>query len=351
MNWGWLGAAFAFAAVVSWAACYCVKQYLGVTDAPDNVRKMQAAPVPTSGGLGFAAATGAAGIGVSVLADGTPGGDVAYVLIFSTIAMVLGFIDDRWPVPATVKLLAMVAIALALVVFGVRADVLELWPGVAFELPWVLAALGSLAWIIVVVNAVNFMDGANGLAMGMAAIAAAGLAICAVIIGAWDIATLAGALSGALLGFLVWNVPGRLFAGDAGALFTGAVLAGLGLLLVNRAPALLLVPPLLLSPFLVDVLLTLVWRARRGRPLFTAHREHAYQIALRAQMSHGQVALIHAIWAFNAAAVAVVSTLAGSYAPTVAGILLILAGVWVHLMLRRFGAKSGLDDEEAPTRG
>lgn len=346
MSWSWLGLAFALAAIASWAACYCVKQYLGVTDAPDNVRKMQAAPVPTSGGLGVAAATAAAAAGVWMIVQGEPSGAAAHVLIWSVLAMVLGFVDDRWPVPALAKLLAMIAIAVALVSFGVRADVFEIWPGAAVTLPWALAALGSLAWIVVAVNAVNFMDGANGLAMGMAAIAAAGLAICAVIIGSWDIATLSGALAGALLGFLVWNVPGRLFAGDAGALFAGSILAGLGLLLVSRAPGLLFVPPLLLSPFLVDVLLTLVWRARRGRPLFTAHRDHAYQIALRAQMSHGQVALIHAIWAFNAAAVAVVSTLAGSYAPTVAAVLMILAGVWVHLMLRRFGARSGLVDED-----
>lgn len=349
MDWWWLAAALVLAAVLSWAACHLVRKYLGVTDAPDNVRKLQKAPVPTSGGIGFAAAAVAAGAGVWAIAGDGPNGAAAYVLMGAVLAMVLGFWDDRRPVPALVKLFAIAAIGAGMIGFGARVDVLAPWPGIVLSLPWVLAAAGSLAWIIVVMNAVNFMDGANGLAMGMGAIAATGLAICAAITGNWEVAVLSAALAGALVGFLFLNVPGKLFAGDAGALFTGATLAGLGLLLVRDRPELLLVPPLLLSPFLVDVLLTLVWRSRRGKALLSPHRDHAYQIALKAQMSHAQVSGIHAIWAFNAAAVAVVSTLAGSYAPTLAAILLIVAGVWVHRMLRRFGVDSGLVDDERAT--
>ncbi len=346
MNWSWLAAALAIAAVLSWIACLSVRNYLGVTDDPDNVRKLQAAPVPTSGGIGFAFATAVSAAGAWALAEGHPAGSATYVLIAAVFAMALGFVDDRWPLPARVKLIALLSIAVAMVGAGIRVDLFAPWPTAVLALPLVLAALGSLAWIMVVVNAVNFMDGANGLAMGMGAIASVGLAVCGAIVGEWEIALLSVSLAGALCGFLVWNVPGRLFAGDAGALFAGALLSGLGLLLVRAQPELLLVPPLLLSPFLVDVLMTLIWRARRGRSWLSAHRDHAYQIALKAQMSHGQVALIHAIWAFNAAAVAVVATLAGSYAPTVAAILLIVAGIWVHRMLRRFGETSGLVDED-----
>ncbi len=349
MDWSWLAAAFVIAGVVSLIACYLVMAHLGVRDAPDNVRKLQETPVPTSGGVGFAFAAVLGALAAWVATGSWPPGDVAFVLAGAVMALVLGFVDDRWPVPAKAKLLAMLAIAVGLVVAGVRADALAPWPDVSFALPWALAAAGSLAWIVVVVNAVNFMDGANGLAMGMAAIASAGLALCAAIIGAWEIAALAAALAGALLGFLVLNVPGRLFAGDAGALFVGAALAGLGLLLVRAEPELLFVPPLLLSTFLVDVLLTLVWRARRGRPLFSPHRDHAYQIALKAGMKHTLVAGIYAIWTFNAAAIAIVATLARGYAPTVAGVLIILAGVWFHRSLRRFGERSGLVAEDPAT--
>lgn len=332
--------------MISWIACTLVERHLGVSDAPDNVRKLQSAAVPTSGGLGFAVATVCGAVLVFLLARPDRVSDAGWVLAAAGAAMWLGAADDRKPLSANLKLLALVLIGGALVLTGVRVDVFELWPGLAVSLPVFAAAAGSLVWLIVVANAVNFMDGANGLSMGMGAIAATGLAVCGALIGEWGIASMAAALGGALCGFLVLNAPGRLFAGDAGALFVGVMLAGLGLLLVRAEPSLLLVPPLLLSPFLVDVLMTLIWRARQGRPWREPHRDHAYQIALKANMSHGKVALIHAIWAFNSAAVAVVATMAGSYAPTVAAILLILGGVWVHRMLRRLGERSGLLEED-----
>ncbi len=346
MAWAWIAIAAGAAALLSLLACICVERFLGVRDAPDNVRKLQAAPVPTSGGLGFALAASAVVLAVQHYAIGGGLGAVAWLIAASTAAMVLGFIDDRWPTPARLKLVALVAIAGFMVALGVRADVMTLLPGLTLVLPVALGAVGSLIWIIVVANAVNFMDGANGLSMGMAAVAATGFAICTGITGQWEVALFAAALAGALVGFLVLNVPGRLFAGDAGALFVGTALAGLGLLLVRQNPHLLFLPPLLLSPFLVDVLLTLLWRAQRKRPLLSPHRDHAYQIALKAGMSHGKVALVHAIWAFNAAAVAVIATLAGGYAPTLTAILLILAGVWMNRVLRKLGETHGLVEED-----
>jgi UDP-N-acetylmuramyl pentapeptide phosphotransferase/UDP-N-acetylglucosamine-1-phosphate transferase len=123
------------------------------------------------------------------------------------------------------------------------------------------------------------MDGANGLAMGMALIAALGLSVCAAFIGAWTLALLAMAVAGGLAGFLVWNISGKLFVGDAGAYFAGAILGGLSLEFVRLRPDLLFVPPMLLLPFLSDVLMTLAWRSMHGKKLFAAHRDHTYQIA------------------------------------------------------------------------
>lgn len=346
MAWAWLAIAAAAAGLLSLFACICVERFLGVKDAPDNVRKMQAAPVPTSGGLGFALAALVATFALHGFVGAEPFGPVVWVMLAATSALLLGFVDDRWPTPARAKLIALLAIGVFMVGMGVRADVMGVLPGVVLVLPLVLGALGSLVWVIVVANAVNFMDGANGLSMGLAAIASIGLAICAGLTGSWEISVFSATLAGSLVGFLVLNVPGRLFAGDAGALFVGMSLAGLGLLLVREHPHLLLVPPLLLSPFIVDVLLTLVWRARRKRPLLSPHRDHAYQIALKAGMSHGKVALVHAIWAFNAAAVAVIATLAGGYAPTLAAVLMILAGVWFNRLLRRLGETHGLVGED-----
>ena len=74
----------------------------------------------------------------------------------------------------------------------------------------------------------------------------------------------------------------------------GAILAGASLLIVKGRPDWLLVPPTILAPWLVDVLLTIAWRGAKGKPIFSAHRDHVYQIAMKAGLKHSQVSAIHA---------------------------------------------------------
>jgi len=332
-----LGAGF----LLSVAFCRAVVA-LGVKDAPDGGRKTQAAPVPTSGGLGFALAAGlclaAAHFGMGMQLPAPVwigfGGAVA--------VLVLGAWDDRSPLPARMRLILLAAIALAVVAGGVRVETFAPWPSASVALPAAAAAAGSIAWLLVVVNAVNFMDGANGLSMGMAAIASAGLAIVSLAVGEPSIALASAMLSAVLCGFLVWNIPGKLYAGDAGALFAGMLLASLSLLLVRAKPDLLLIPPLLLLPFLTDVLLTLAWRSKHGKKLFEAHRDHVYQIAIRAGLKHWHVAAIHAVWALNTAAVAIVASLVGGRIPAAAFVLFLAASIWVNARSRKSGEAAGL---------
>ena len=333
--------AFALAAAPSLLLCRVVMS-MKIMDAPNEARKIQPRATPTSGGLAVAVSTLLATVAVSELTDWTLDATVLVVSGGSLLAMLIGLADDVLTLRAGVRLVVAVVLALGIAIFGPHVEMLVLWPGVSLQLPFVLAIAGSAAWLVVIINAVNFMDGANGLAMGMAAVAAAGLAICGAIIGAWDIALLSGALAGALAGFLVWNVRGKLFVGDAGAYFTGALLGGLGLELVQVRPNLLFVPPMLLLPFLSDVLLTLTWRAKHGKKLFEAHRDHAYQIAMKAGLRHWQVSAVHGVFALNAVVLAVVATLLGGYAPTVAFFALLLVSTWVHLKVRRSGVAAGL---------
>jgi hypothetical protein len=157
---------------------------------------------------------------------------------------------------------------------------------------------------------------------------------------------LAGALTGGLCGFLVWNVSGRLYVGDAGALFVGAALAGLGLELVRQRPDLLFVPPILLLPFLSDVLLTVAWRARHGKKLFVAHRDHSYQIALKAGLKHWQVSSVHAVWALNTTIVGILAALLARQIPAIMFVLLVLISTWLHMKIRRAGVENGLVGRE-----
>jgi UDP-GlcNAc:undecaprenyl-phosphate GlcNAc-1-phosphate transferase len=339
-----LAATCGAAALLAFMLCGFAR-LLGVNDAPDGQRKLQTAPVPTAGGLGFGpAAIAAAALGL--LGSGLDGvlfehSHLNPIIYGSVAALGLGFADDRFNIRARWKLLAMIAIAAGMAVSGVRADMLLVWPETMLTLSLLGATIGSALWLVVLMNAVNFMDGANGLAMGMSCLAALGLGIAGMIAGQWDIAILCFALTGALAGFLAWNIPGKLFAGDAGALFTGAMLGGVSLLLVKARPDWVWLPPLLLLPILSDVILTLAWRARHRKPLFSAHRDHAYQIALKAGLKHWQVSAIHAVAAANALGIAVIAAITGGWFPFAGFVGMLGASMWVHLKVRRSGVRAG----------
>ncbi len=332
---------FALAAVPSVILCRVVIT-LRIVDAPTEERKKQKGPVPTAGGIAVALSTALA-IATDVELTGVGYHASLVIAIGGAMAvLLLGLADDILKLRALIKLLAIMAISLGITLLGVRADVLGFWPGAVIELPVAIAVAGAILWLVVVINAVNFMDGANGLAMGMACVAAAGLAACGAVIGAPHITLACTALAGGLVGFLVWNVRGLLFVGDAGALFTGAMLGAFGLELVRLRPDLVFVPAILLLPFLSDVLLTLAWRTKHGKKLFVAHLDHVYQIAIKAGLKHTQVAGVHAVWGLNAAVVAVAATMLGGYAPAVAFVALLVISTWVHWRVRRAGVANGL---------
>lgn len=332
--------AFGLAAIAAAVACRGVMMF-GIVDAPTEARKSEVhkTAVPTSGGLGFGLA---ALLVLQWLSGWHLDRTVQAIEAGGAAGLLIGFYDDRFRLEARIKMALLLVACIGLVVFGIRVDVLEPRPGLMVPLTAIGGGVGSVLWLFVVINAVNFMDGANGLSMGMGAIAAAGLAVCCAFTGAWELALVAAVLSGGLAGFLVWNVRGKLFAGDAGALFTGAMLAAISLALVRQRPDWLFVPPTLMLPWLTDVLLTVGWRARHGKRLLSAHRDHVYQIAMKAGLKHWQVALIHAVWALNAAIFAVVGAIGGGYAPIVVFLALLAISAWIHIRVRRSGEKAGL---------
>lgn len=294
MPWTALLAAF----VLALGLCWLVIR-LGVKDAPDGARKDQPRPVATLGGLAIAGAHLLVALLLMELqppprltwGNGrwAPGSIASYWPFIPAMGVLLiGMLDDLRPVPASVRLIGLAAICLATCAVAVRLGYFDLpdLPG------WMLAGLvaGGALYMFVLLNATNFMDGSNGLAMGCAAIMLAVLA--------WLVALPVWILVAAIAGFLVFNIAGVLYAGDGGALYAGFCIAALGLLGTSRAYS-IWIPPLIALPFLTDVFMTLIWRARRGQNLMQAHRDHAYQLFLRAGWGHLQVAALW--WAMTAA--------------------------------------------------
>lgn len=284
--------------VVSWAACWLIIR-VGPKDAPDGDRKTQAAPVPSSGGMGVlagvlsgVAVTGLQGAPMFGLMASPP---LAGVAAFTVFAALLGWVDDVKGLPAMAKLVALLTCAFLCVLIGPQPSALWIGNGIV-EIPLALGVIGAAVFIFVMANAVNFMDGANGIAMGTALIILAmlGLALAPGVVYSPDrmapamLMALVFAAVAALAGFLFWNLPGRLFAGDAGSLSVGGLIGGASVIYAMNGQV--LVPLTVCLPILIDVFMTLAWRARRGQPLMQAHRDHAYQLSLRAGRSHPQVA-------------------------------------------------------------
>jgi UDP-N-acetylmuramyl pentapeptide phosphotransferase/UDP-N-acetylglucosamine-1-phosphate transferase len=188
------------------------------------------------------------------------------------------------------------------------------------------------------------MDGANGLAMGMMAIGLATLSAVAMLLGSPVAAALGFSAAGALFGFLIWNFPnGRLFAGDSGALFVGALAALCSLLVVRRTGLSPFVPAILFLPIITDAALTLIWRLSKRRSLLEGHSEHVYQIAIRAGWPHWWVSLMY--WLITAMccgvgfAVAFDST---QISPPIVLLALTLALVVVSGKIRSAAVKRGI---------
>jgi UDP-N-acetylmuramyl pentapeptide phosphotransferase/UDP-N-acetylglucosamine-1-phosphate transferase len=344
-----LAGAVAISALVSLVACRFLMT-AGPVDRPNAPRKAHGAPTPTSGGVGIAIGFA---VGLMLLAlfsdtlrrELTPRGAamLSVSASFTYLFLIIGFWDDARPLGARVKfaLFAAVSLGAALSVGIVRE--LPIGAGVVWVAPFWFGLIGTALWIFTLVNSVNFMDGANGLAMGSAAIGLAALAAISSAHGSIAGVVIALCAAGALTGFLFWNFPaGRLFAGDSGALFAGALAALASLIVIHRAGVSPLIPPIVFFPLLADVLVTLAWRAYRRHSLFDGHSEHLYQIARHGGMSHAEVALIY--WAATAACGAIAFLVAADdgLAPAVALAALAAASIVISVVVRRFAARAGV---------
>jgi Fuc2NAc and GlcNAc transferase len=273
-----IAGAMLLAAVVA-AAGTAVAATSGPMDAPKD-RGLHRRPTATGGGVAILLGVS---VGVIPLALGhglTSGAPLAAALALAALMGLLGAVDDIRDLGPRLKLAAQAGLALLYAALFARVEFLST-PFGPLGLGPVIGVLGSALWIVVVTNAVNFMDGANGLSPGTMIIALAGLGISAAFGGDPGVATLAllGAAAGA--GFLPWNLPlGRVFQGDAGALFSSSLFAALVLLAAGRSgegAISLWFGPLALLVLLTDVFMTLLARARRGAPLLSAHRDHLFQ--------------------------------------------------------------------------
>ncbi len=193
------------------------------------------------------------------------------------LMLLLGMADDRFEFRPQWKFLGQILIVIVLWALGVKIQTLPFTSGTQ-PLSDQVSLLLTLVWVIGLTNAMNFIDGVDGLATGIAAIGAASLALIEVGKAPWA-AAVAASISGASLGFLRWNFPpARIFLGDAGALLLGFWLAVVSLSAASKTAAAttLLLPMLVLGVPLFDTLWAVLRRALAGKPIWSADRGHLH---------------------------------------------------------------------------
>jgi UDP-N-acetylmuramyl pentapeptide phosphotransferase/UDP-N-acetylglucosamine-1-phosphate transferase len=267
-------------AAVAFVACALILQTLirtGLawrlaTDIP-NERSLHQRPTPRVGGWGI--------VPVAVVALLVLAPSMWLVAACAVFLAAVSQIDDRRGLPARVRF-AVHLVAVVPVIVAHPADVP--W--------WALAIIGFLMlWLV---NLYNFMDGADGLAGGMALFGFGGYAVALLVSGhpAPQLGFASAAVAGAAAGFLLFNFhPARVFLGDAGSIPLGFLAGALGYWGWREGAWPIWFPAMVFAPFIGDASVTLLRRLVRGEKFWQAHREHYYQRMVRSGMGHARTAL------------------------------------------------------------
>ena len=278
-----------------------------------NARSAHQCPRPRGGGLAFVIVA-AAGSGFAAWSGG--GGWAPLLIACALPLAVVGLLDDRLNLSALWRFGAQLLTAGALLAIS---PLFKGWIPSLAPLFFVVIGVLLLVTVTAVINFTNFMDGLDGLVASCMAVAFCTASL--YLRGAFGLWVLVGSL----LGFLFWNwSPARVFMGDVGSTFLGAIWAGV----VLQAPTWLDAFGLLLvtTPLLADALICVPRRQFAGQKVFQAHRLHLFQRLHQAGWSHARVALLY----LSGTIVLGVSFLAGSWvAVTAVAISVFMMGVWL----------------------
>jgi UDP-GlcNAc:undecaprenyl-phosphate GlcNAc-1-phosphate transferase len=304
---------------------------IGAVDQP-NDRKVHASPTPTLGGFAIFLGILGAGAAASLLPtfkiqftqSSEPLGIAAGAVIFA-----LGAVDDLRDLPAPVKLAGQVFAAGILFLAGVKMQYLMLpIHNGAYSLSDDVSVLVTVIWIVAMINAVNLVDGLDGLAAGIVAIASSAFFVYTALLFRQGVLNQASSaplitiiLVGATLGFLRYNFfPAKVFMGDSGAMLLGLVLGaatitGIGKIAPGPQPSAvflayfpLLIPLLVIAIPLLDGIFAVIRRARRGRSVFVADKEHIHHRLMDLGHGHRQAVIVMYVWSALAAGAALAFT-------------------------------------------
>ncbi len=293
---------------------------IGAVDVP-NARKVHTRIMPRLGGLGIYLAFVLGLIAVlPFLPDSLSPRDANFMkafLIGGSMIVLIGALDDRFELSAKVKFLAQIAAA-CVVVFGFNITVdfvnIPFQDRYSALESWVSIPL-TIFWIVGVTNAINLIDGLDGLAAGVSGIAIGTISVMAFLMGNTTVALLCLLLLGGIIGFLFFNFhPAKIFMGDTGSLFLGFSLAMLSLLGFKQIAIVSFITPLIIIGVpLSDTFFAIVRRKIQKKPIFAPDKGHLHHCLRELGFSHRQTVLIIYVIAAFFGVLAVIQSSAAMY--------------------------------------
>lgn len=325
-------------------------QKVGAVDVPKDSRRVHKHPIPRMGGLAIFL-----GFVLSVVLFAQIDTQMRGILLGTIIIVVIGVVDDITPLPALVKLVVQVAAALVAVAFGVRIQFLAnpIWwsENMYIDLSF-LSIPVTVIWIVGLTNAVNLIDGLDGLAVGVSAIASIAMMTISLAMGQWNTAIILAALVGACFGFMPYNLnPARIFMGDTGALMLGYVMACISVtgLLKFYAIVSFIVPLLALGLPIFDTAFAIIRRVAHGQNPMSPDRGHFHHRLIDMGLSQKQaVALLYAISAILGFAAVLIATSGEMRAIVLVFAFCVAFAIGLALMRSVYPERFGIKNEDEP---
>lgn len=265
---------------------------IGAIDIPRDDRRMHSKPMPRIGGLAIYAA-----FTITTVIFCQPTGELISIWFGGLILVILGILDDIYTLPTIVKFIFQLAVAFIAISQGVVISQINFFGRFIvfgmFEIPI------TVLWIVGLTNAINLIDGLDGLACGVSAICSGCLMMVALIVGEFSAALMIAILMGSCLGFLPFNSnPAHIFMGDTGALFLGYTMAILSVQGVFKLSTVIsfIIPVSIFALPIFDTAFAILRRIIRGKNPFSADRGHLHHKLVDMGFTHKQsVNILYAV--------------------------------------------------------
>lgn len=273
-----------FAAIVAFLISFAatpvskrIAAKLGAIDVPKDTRRMHKAPIPRLGGLAIFY-----GFIVAILCFCNIDTQLRGVLIATVIIVALGILDDCMDLHAIIKLFVQIGAAMIVIMHGVQIEYITN-PFAADGAQYIPFGIWSvpitILWIVGVTNALNLIDGLDGLAVGVSTVSAISIFTIALLVGETNLALIAAVVAGASFGFAPYNMyPASSFMGDTGATFLGFILSCVSVMGLFKGYTVVsvAVPFLVLGIPLFDTTFAIIRRLLKGQSPMTPDRGHLH---------------------------------------------------------------------------